>query len=72
MNEQVITDRAEAMFLAPDEWDDRSEGKPYQAVRIVRSAPAPADSSGESVACPWCGSFSVPGPGCDSCGSPLR
>ena len=24
MNEQVITDRAEAMFLAPDEWDENA------------------------------------------------
>ena len=68
MSEHVITDRAEALFLAPDEWDE----KPHEAVRIVRSAPAAADTSGDSIACPWCGSFSVPGPGCDSCGSPLR
>ena len=72
MSDQEITDRAEAMFLAPHETDDESDGESYKALLIIRSAPPPTDLSGDTVACPWCGSFSVPGPGCDSCGSPLR
>ena len=68
MSEQVITDRAEAMFLAPDEPD----GESYIAVPIARSAPPLVDPSGDRIDCPWCGSSSAPGPGCDSCGSPLR
>jgi hypothetical protein len=66
MSEQVITDRAEAMFLAPDE-----DGDSYTVVPITRLAPSPADPSGDRIDCPWCGSSSAPGPGCDACGSPL-
>src|SRR2546422_892664 len=40
MNEQVITDRAEAMFLAPDEWDEKPQaGGARAAVEVLRHSP---------------------------------
>lgn len=62
----VITDRAEAMLVSYED----SEPVTAKAVPISRVAAAPA-RTGEKIACSWCGSFSLPGPGCDSCGSPL-
>lgn len=62
----LITDRAEAMLVSYDE-PDASPAKP---VPVSRAAPAPA-RTGERIACSWCGSYSLPGPGCESCGSPL-
>ena len=65
MTNRVVTDRAEALLMAGDEPADES----YRTIPIARAAPAPAH--GDCIACSWCGSFSIPGPGCDSCGSPL-
>ena len=62
----VITDRAEAMLVGYED----SEPVVTKPVPISRVAPAPA-RTGETIACTWCGSFSLPGPGCDACGSPL-
>ena len=62
---EVITDRAEAMLVSYDE-PDASRAKPVPISRV-----APAARTGERIACPWCGSYSLPGPGCDACGSPL-
>ena len=67
MSETVITDRAEAMFLAPDETDE----EPHKAVPISRAPAASPDLSGTTVVCAWCGLLTAPGPGCNSCGSPL-
>jgi hypothetical protein len=67
MSETVITDRAEAMFLAPDEHDEER----HTAVPISRSPAASPDHSGTKVVCAWCGVFTAPGSGCDACGSPL-
>jgi len=62
----VITDRAEAMLVSYED----SEPVTANRVPISRMAVAPARSGGE-IACSWCGSFSLPGSGCDACGSPL-
>jgi hypothetical protein len=70
MSEQVITDRAEALRLAPDEADEGSR-RAAPVTRPVKVSPASPHPPGDRVACPWCGAFSCPGPGCDSCGSPL-
>ena len=67
MNETVITDRAEAMFLAPDEPD----GERHKTVPISRPPAASPEHSGPNVVCDWCGLFTAPGSGCNSCGSPL-
>ena len=61
----VITDRAEAMLVGYED----SEPVVTKPVPISR-ATAPA-RTGDKIACPWCGSFSLPAPGCDACGSPL-
>ena len=62
---EVITDRAEAMLVGYED----SEAVVTKPVPISR-ATAPA-RTGDKIACPWCGSFSLPAPGCDACGSPL-
>ena len=61
---EVITDRAEAM-LVPYEDSEPVAAKPFPVSRVA------APARGEKIACSWCGSFSLPGSGCDSCGSPL-
>jgi hypothetical protein len=62
----LITDRAEAMLVGYED----SESVVTKPVPISRVAAAPARTE-DKIACPWCGSFSLLGPGCDSCGSPL-
>ncbi|HEX9411459.1 MAG TPA: hypothetical protein VF986_07180 [Actinomycetota bacterium] len=62
----LITDRAEAMLVGFED----SEPVVAKPVPISRLAATPA-RTGDEIACSWCGSFSPPGPGCDSCGSPL-
>jgi hypothetical protein len=60
----LITDRAEAMLVE----DSAPVSRKVMAISTTPSAPA---RSGEKIPCSWCGAYSVPGPGCDSCGSPL-
>jgi len=67
MSQKVITDRAEAMFLARDEVGE----VPHAPKPIRQSLTAPPEPSGDRIICSWCGAFSAPGPGCDSCGSPV-
>ncbi len=62
----LITDRAEAMLVSYED----SEAVVAKPVPISRVAAAPA-RTGDEIACSWCGGFSLPGPGCDCCGSPL-
>jgi len=67
VSETVITDRAEAMFLAPDE----QSGDPRSPLPLIRTVPVLLEKSGPKVACEWCGLMTARGPGCESCGSPL-
>lgn len=60
---EVITDRAQALVI-----EDDSEPVAASLLPVSKAAPP---RSGDRIACSWCGSFSAPGPGCDSCGSPL-
>jgi hypothetical protein len=59
MSEQVITDRAEALRLAPDEADEGSR-RAAPVTRPVKVSPASSHPPGDRVACPWCGAFSCP------------
>ena len=63
----LITDRAEALLLGCDE----PEYVVFKTVPIAKAPPAPSHEPGDGMTCPWCGTLSAPGAGCDSCGSPL-
>ncbi len=70
MSEQGITDRAEVLLLASHEAGD-GPGKAGLVIPAAKTPPASAPSGEDCIACPGCGASSGPGPGCDSCGSPL-
>ena len=66
MSDELITDRAEVMFLACDEL----EGASHEVIPLARTNP-PAPTDGKGVTCDWCGVTSMPLPGCEACGYPL-